>query len=71
MPQAEKNGGAEEVTEVHTRCPFCGGEYALAGPVVRHSEPMCEHFAEMSGHDFVCAARDEARRRIVTSGGGP
>lgn len=48
----------EEVSEVHTRCPFCKGEYVKTTGAVRHSWPECKAFKEATSPDaFLNIAR--------------
>lgn len=48
----------DEVSEVHTRCPFCNGEYVKTASAVRHSWPECKVFKEAGSPDaFLQVAR--------------
>lgn len=52
----------EEVSEIHSRCPFCGGEYTIGAGAVRHSLPTCPKFEELPGSSFRRAAIDEEKK---------
>jgi hypothetical protein len=44
----------EDVSEVHSPCPFCSGEYVISGSVIRHSAPACSAF---DGPDYLGQVR--------------
>lgn len=63
----------DEITSVHTRCPFCGGEYTISGALVRHSVPACDEFVFRASGDFITNAREEELKRLArrTMNGAP
>ena len=63
MPAPEAD--IDDVSEVHSRCPFCGGEYAIGAGAVRHSLPTCPKFAELPPLAFRKAALDEEKKNAV------
>lgn len=56
----------EEVSEIHTDCPFCGGEYVVTQGKVVHHLPTCEKYESLPPLAFKKAAEDEERRKATS-----
>jgi len=56
----------DDVSTIHSACPFCSGDYSIAASHIRHSIPVCAKWQELPCEAFLDAARAAQTRKDAT-----